>query len=293
MTSIRRAHETDLRQMYEVFYQNEVLDTPRPPLPGDLPSYLHHVLQTGAMYVAEQDGEVLAFTGAITRGTVTFLTDLFVHPAHQSDQLGKTLLRSVLPQDDLAHCTVSSSDLRALALYIGAGMRPLWPYFALRREKSAHEWRWATDMEIIEVDPGDPALIYWDAQISGRQRPLDHRYWVREQQAVPLWFRRQGHIVGYGYIRLNAGTLRHPHTCTLGPIGVRAPEEATDCVLTAVNWALQRADVLHIDVLGPHPCLSALLQRGFRIMYVDTFVSTADPPFFDARCYIASGGDLF
>ncbi len=60
--------------------------------------------------MAEQEGEVLAFTGAITRGTVTFLTDLFVHPAHQSSQLGKTLLRSVLPQDDLAHCTVSSSD---------------------------------------------------------------------------------------------------------------------------------------------------------------------------------------
>ena len=293
MTSIRRARETDLSQMYEVFYQNEVLDTPHPPLPGDLPSYLHHVLQTGAMYVVEQDGEVLAFTGAITRGTVTFLTDLFVHPAHHSSQLGKTLLSSVLPQDDLAHCTVSSSDLRALALYIRAGMRPLWPYFALRREKSAHEWRWATDMEFIEADPGDPALIHWDAQISGRWRPQDHRYWVREQQAVPLWFRRRGHIVGYGYIRLDAGTLWHPHTCTIGPIGVRDPEEAADCVLTAVNWALQRADVLHIDVLGPHPCLAALLQGGFRILYVDTFVSTADPSFFDARCYIASGGDLF
>ena len=100
-------------------------------------------------------------------------------------------------------------------------------------------------------------------------------------------------MVRYGYIRLDAGTLWHPHTCTLGPIGVRAPEEAADCVLTAVNWALQRADVLHIDVLGPHPCLPALLQEGFRIMYVDTFVSTADPPFFEARCYIASGGDLF
>jgi GNAT superfamily N-acetyltransferase len=92
---------------------------------------------------------VLAFTGAITRGTVTFLTDLFVHPAYHSSQLGKTLLSSVLPQDELAHCTVSSSDLRALALYIRAGMRPYWPYFALRREKSAHEWRWATDMDFI------------------------------------------------------------------------------------------------------------------------------------------------
>src|SRR5260370_15467394 len=104
MTSIRQARETDLRQMYEVFYQNEVLDTPHPPLPGDLPSYLHHVLQTGAMYMAEEVGEVLGFTGAITRGTVTFLTDFFLPPAHHSSQLGKTLLTSVVPRSDLTPC---------------------------------------------------------------------------------------------------------------------------------------------------------------------------------------------
>jgi Acetyltransferase (GNAT) family len=257
MTNFRPAQETDLRAVYEVFYQNEVLDSPHPPSPGDIPSYLRHVLQTGTLYVAEQEREVCAFAGAITRGNITFLTDLFVQPVLQSGQLGKTLLHSVLPQDDLIHCTVSSSDPRALALYIRAGMSPQWPYFALRLEKSTHEWRLTGDMEIIEADPGDPALVQWDAQISGRLRPIDHLYWLREQRAVPLWFRRQGRIVA------------------------------------AVSWASQRADVLHIDVPGPHPCLAILLERGFRIAYVDTFVTTAGIPFFDARCYIPSGGDLF
>lgn len=292
MTIFRPAHETDLRAVYEVFYQNEVLDSPHPPSPGDVPSYLRHVLQTGTMYVAEQDEKVLAFAGAITRGNITFLTDLFVWPAHQSGQLGKTLLHSVLPQDDRVHCTMSSSDPRALALYIRAGMRPQWPHFALRLEKPTHEMPLTPGMEIIEADPGDPALVRWDAQVSGRLRPVDHLYWVREQQAVPLWFRRQGQNVGYGYIRLGAGTLWDPQACTLGPIGASTPEDATACVLAAVNWALQQAEVLHIDVPGPHPCLATLLERGFRITYVDTFVSTAGTPFFDARCYIASGGDL-
>ncbi len=151
MTIFRPAHETDLRAVYEVFYQNEVLDSPHPPSPGDIPSYLRHVLQTGTLYVAEQEGEVLAFAGAITRGNITFLTDLFVQPVLQSGQLGKTLLHSVLAQDDLIHCTVSSSDPRALALYIRAGMRPQWPYFALRLEKSTYEWRLTGDMEIVEA----------------------------------------------------------------------------------------------------------------------------------------------
>jgi GNAT superfamily N-acetyltransferase len=288
----RVALEVDLRSMYEVFYQNEVHDSSYPPTPGELPSYLRHILQTGQMYVTEEDGVVIAFAGAITRGTITFLTDLFVHPAHQSGQLGKTLLHSVLPQDALTHCTVSSSDPRALALYIRAGMHPHWPVFALQREKSTHKIPLPSEIEIIEADPHDPAFIHWDAQIGGRLRPVDHLYWVREQQAIPLWFRRQGQSVGYGYIRLGAGTLWHPHACALGPIGVTAPEDATDCVLAAVKKGMQEAEVLHIEVPGPHPCLAPLLESGFRISYVDTFVSTTATPFFDARCYIPSGGDL-
>jgi GNAT superfamily N-acetyltransferase len=292
MTIFRPAHENDLRPMYEVFYQNEMYDSPDSPPPGDAPPYMQHVLQTGTMYVAEQDGQVLAFAGAITRGNITFLTDLFVRPAQQSGQLGKTLLHAVLPQDDRVHCTMSSSDPRALALYIRAGMRPQWPHFALRLEKPAHDMPLTPAIEIIEAGPGDPALVRWDAQISGRLRPVDHMFWVREQRAVPLWFRRQGQIVGYGYIRLGAGTLRYPQASTLGPIGVSAPQDATDCVLASANWALQRAEVLRIEVPGPHPCLATLLETGFRIAYVDTFVSTTDAPFFDAQCYIASGGDL-
>jgi len=293
MAIFRPANETDLRAIYEVFYQSEVLDSPQSPPIGDTPPYLRHVLQTGTLYVAEQDGKVLAFAGAITRGTISFLTDLFVWPTHQSGQLGKTLLHTVLPQDELVHCTVSSSDPRALALYIRVGMRPQWPHFALRLEKPTRTWDVVPDVEVIEADPADPALIAWDAQVSGRLRPEDHLFWVREERAIPLWFRRQGQIVGYGYIRLGAGTLWDPQACMLGPIGANTPEDATACVLAAVNWALREAEVLHIDVPGPHPCLATLLERGFHILYADTFVSTTLTPFFDAQCYIASGGDMF
>jgi GNAT superfamily N-acetyltransferase len=293
MAIIRPANESDLRAIYEVFYQNEVLDNPQPPPAGETPSYLQHVLQTGTLYVAEQDGKILAYAGAITRGMVSFLTDLFVWPSHQSGQLGKTLLHTVLPQDERIHCTSSSSDPRALALYIRAGMGPQWPHFALRLAQTTRTCNVVPDIEVIEADPADPDLIHWDAQISGRLRPEDHLFWVREQRAIPLWFRRQGQTLGYGYIRPGAGTLLDPQACALGPIGANIPEDATACVLAAVNLALQQAEILHIDVPGPHPCLATLLDQGFHILYTDTFVSTARAPFFDAQCYIASGGDLF
>jgi GNAT superfamily N-acetyltransferase len=221
MEFFRPAHEAELRSVYEVFYQNEFLDNPHLPSPGDIPPYFSHVLHTGTLYVAEQDGRIVAFAGVITRGNVSFLTDLFVLPSYQSGQLGKKLLRSVLPEDNRIHCTLSSSDPRALALYIRAGMLPQWPHFALQLDKSTHVWSLAPDMEIIEADSADTA-----------------------------------------------------------------------CVLAAVYWAAQRATVLHIDVPGPHPGLAILLEGGFHIISFDTFVSTAITPFFDARCYIASGGDM-
>ncbi len=292
MTKIRSAHEIDLRSMYHVFYQNEIRDILNPPMMGDTPSYLRHVLQTGTVYVAEQDGEVLAFAGAITRGNVTFLTDLFVRPTLQSNQLGKTLLLAVLPHNTSIRCTESSSDPRALALYIRDGMRPQWPLFTLHLQKPMSVIPSTDDIEIVEADADDSELIRWDAQISGRLRSIDHQYWVQEQHAIPLWFRRQKQIIGYGYVRVGVGTLWYPDACTLGPIGVSNPEDATACVLATVNFASQKADVLIINVPGPHPSLAPLLERGFRITDVDTFVSSATVPFFDARCYIPSGGDL-
>ena len=45
--------------------------------PQAAPAVLRHVFETSTMFVAEQDGEVLAFAGAITRGPGTYLTDLF------------------------------------------------------------------------------------------------------------------------------------------------------------------------------------------------------------------------
>lgn len=289
----RPARETDLRAAWEVFVQNELVDSPQPPPVVDTPSYLRHVLESGSVYVAEEDGRVLAFAGAITRGNIRFLTDLFVWPDYQSGRLGRGLLYAVMPLDDgLVHCTLSSSDPRALALYIRSGMRPQWPCFGLRLEKTAYKGLSSSDIEVVEAEAGDPALVEWDAQVSGRERPADSLFWVREQRAMALWFRRHGQVVGYGYVRLGAGTLWHPDACAVGPIGVRLVEDAEACVLAAVNLALQHTEMLEIEVPGPHPCLATLLEAGSRIAYVDTFVSSAQTPFFDAQRYIPSGGDL-
>lgn len=288
----RTAREADLEPINEIFYQNEVLDSDNPPALKAVSSY-PHILRTGKMVVAEQDGRILGYAGAIIRDRVTFLTDLFVRPELQSGQIGKRLLQLALPQDDLIHCTVSSTDMRALSLYVRAGMQPQWPFFVLRLEKPAQAVFPNSDIEIGEADRDDPELVRWDARVSGRSRQADLQFWVDEERGEPVWFRRGGQVVGYGYIRLDAGSLWYPHTCMIGPLGVERAEDATACVLAAVKRALQQTDVIRIAVPGPHPCLAILLEKGFLITCVDTFVSAAKTPFFDAERYIPSGEDLF
>jgi hypothetical protein len=156
-----------------------------------------------------------------------------VRPAQPSTQLGATLLRRVLPQDESVHCTFSSTDPRALALYIWVGMRPQWPHFNLRLDGPLRIDLPAVHVEIVEA----PTTRSWRGGMPDR-RP------------------------------------------------------AAACVLAAMRWARVRADVLLIDVPGPHPCLALLLDAGFRIVYVETFVSTAGTLFFDARCCVASGSNL-
>jgi len=300
MTLLRPARNDEVRQLYDVWYRAEMFANPNPPSPGEAPIYLAHVLATGTLLVAEEAGAIQGFAGAISRGNIAFLTDLFVDPASQSGGLGRALLDAALPPTGgQTRCTLSSSDPRALALYIRAGMQPQWSSFALRLETATRRLAQLTPpdalnaLDISLADADDPALVAWDGRISGRPRAAEHAFWAREQQAIPLWLRRRDQVIGYAYVRLNVGTLRDPGCCVVGPVGANTPEDATDCALATVQWAAQRAAVLHIDVPGPHACLPLLLERGFRILYADTFVSAASAPFFDARCYIPSGSDLF
>src|SRR6266700_3773722 len=233
----RAARASDLASMYTVYCLNEVSEAEAEGIlafpPQTAPATLRHVFETGTMCVAEQDGTILAFAGAITRGSVTFLTDLFVRPETQSGGLGKTLLSHVLPQDQGVRCTMSSTDPRAQALYIRLGMQPVFTHFNLLWQGHARQEQSPSDLEVVEGQAGDPALLQWDAQVSGRARPVDHAFWMRQQQSVPLWFRRQGVTVGYAYVRLVAETALTPPNWVVGPLGVSEPEDAKACVLAA------------------------------------------------------------
>jgi GNAT superfamily N-acetyltransferase len=260
-----------------------------------VPAYLTHLLDHGRVLVAEQGGRIVGFAGLAPRDGVAFLSDLFVRPDAQSGALGGALLRAILPADGV-RCTCSTSDPRALALYIRAGMCPAWPQYLLHRAAGGRRMPAddpPLDLAVVEGDATDPACAAWEAAIGGRQRPADLAFWTMAQGGRLLWFRRAGATVGYAVIRLRAGTVTHPAAITIGPLGVRDRADALPCVLAAVAWAGKQGDEFCLTLPGPHPALAPLLERGLRIVDSYTFVASDGGAFADPQRYLSSGPDLF
>jgi GNAT superfamily N-acetyltransferase len=297
-TNIREGKATDLTTVMDIWYRNEMADwgsdpATVPPPPPVLPEY-QHLVKFGKLWVAERDGRVLGFSGVAVRDRVAFLTDLFVDPDYHSAGLGGQLLRSALgPHAGLIRCTIGSGDERALALYTRYGLQPQWPIFLLRSQGLASGRINAGAAVAREAPAGDPELLAWDAEVSGRMREVDHTFWVADEGGVPLWIERDGLQIGYAYVRLAAGVIGAPDTARVGPIGSRMAEDICDCALAAVRWAAAQAPVLRMDVLGPNAALAPLLEVGFQIRFVETVMLEAPEPFFDMQRYICSGGSLF
>lgn len=287
---IRPALPDDLAAAFAIFHEYEYHDNPTPP-PLVVPDFLVHVARTGRVLVAADGARIVGYAGAITRGEVTFLTDLFVRPAAQSGAIGRALLAAILPATGV-RSTCSTADPRALSLYMRAGMRLWWPQLALYGAARSPDRLVAQGVEVGVTRADDPALIAWEAEIGGRPRPEDFAYWAA-YGAAALWFRRDGATLGYAIARAHGGTVQHPDAGTIGPLGVLRAEDATACTLAALGWLRARTDSLCLMVPGPHPALAALLDAGLRIEDAYNFATSGEAPFYDPRRYISSGPDLF
>jgi len=291
---IRRAKRTDFEQAYDLWYNIEVDSDPNPPPRNGIPSVYEHEFETGEMYVGEMHDQVMGFGAVIRRGSVSFVSELFVRRDQQSSGLGKALLSHIMTKDVPICCTLSSRDPRALALYIRAGMHPLWSHYSLKCNSADLKDLPRDHIETCEQQGLNVELVRWDAEICGRRRPIDHEYWLRKTQAVPLWFHRKKRSVGYGYVQMrNNDFVYYPEAATIGPIGASTPEEAVFCVCEAIRWAKSRSSMMRIGVPAAHPSLPVLLNCGFQITYVESFLSISTRMFANMQCYIPSDSTLF
>lgn len=293
MIEIRDAKASDLPSVYRVFLEDELKNEAVLPSISQVPMFLTHELRSGHMVVCEEEGEIAGFATTITRGEVVYLAELFMRSDRQSGGVGKLLLQRVLQGATNGVCTLGSTDPRAMALYIRAGMRPLWPNLWLRRELTTGTTPVLENLGVVveQAIVNDPELIEWDREASKRFRPMDHRYWI-ETNAIPFWFVRNHERIGYGYLQTrNESAIWSQDAVTIGPLGAKSPEDAATCLIAAVDEASQRSHIVRVAVPGPHLGLKPLLDAGFRITYVETFMESRNF-MIDPRLYIGSG-DFF
>jgi GNAT superfamily N-acetyltransferase len=227
------------------------------------PDYLDHELATGTLVVSEDDGGITGFGAALERGGVHHLGDLFLRPGLEGRGAGAAMLAKLLP-DCGRRTTFSSSDRRALALYARRGLVPVAPLLHLRGASAPPEW---DDGSLEPTDAAHAAGL--DAELRGYARCVDHEFLAGLSSVEPLAGER-----AFAYLRTVAGTTY------VGPCGDLDATAST--ALAAVARAARRSPGVGLAMPGPHPGLRPLLDAGFRIVDVDT-IMTSPPDLLDWR----------
>ncbi|MDE3228921.1 MAG: hypothetical protein KGO05_03480 [Chloroflexota bacterium] len=297
--TVRPGRASDLPAIHAIWYADEVAADPNPPASGPILSSFSYEMEHGDLRVAEDEaGRTLGFGATVGwgagRDALTYLTDLFIADDAQSQGVGQALLRELPLGADVPRCVHASVDARATALYIRWGMEPRWPNYWLAADSQwgAHGLAAlpGADLEVVEAAPDDPDLAAWDLRHFGYPRARDLAWLVESRDALPLWFRRAGRTLGYGYVQRRCDeSLWNPLAWTVGPVGAETPENARACVCATVRWAAARGGSARLAVPGPHPALAPLIAAGCRIVYVETFLASAGARHFDPTRYLPGG----
>jgi GNAT superfamily N-acetyltransferase len=282
--NVRGARAADVSAMAGILAANgEPMDWPD--LPGLGWPYLEHLVTRARTSVALDDDSIVGFGGSVPVGheDVRFVTDLFVDPGRQSRGAGQALLSAIL-EGAADRMTFSSTDERALGLYVRTGMRPWWPLLYLEIPAGALGESDAG----VETGPADvEEAARWSMAWTGVDRTIDFGHYASLPEAAGFVVRDGGGIAGVGWARRER---KRSDGRWLDHASI-APDADPIRIAPAVLRAAAAGERLVTAVPGPHPVLAALLERGARIAGRDQFCAT-DPALLDPVRILPNPGFL-
>jgi GNAT superfamily N-acetyltransferase len=160
-----------------------------------------HLSETCDQYwlAEKEDGAIIGYARSTLRGGHRELTEFFVLPGEQSAGVGRELIARAFPNDTPHRSIIATTDFRALARYLKAGVYPFVTELFLERKPEAVEVE--SDLRFEKADGTDAALrtaAGIDSVILGHHRDPDHRFLMGDRT---LYFYKRGEdVVGYGYI---------------------------------------------------------------------------------------------
>ena len=282
--NVRPARADDIPALAAILAANgEPMDWPD--LPGLGWPYLDHLLGRARVHVAEIEGQVAGFAGSVSvvREDVRFVTDLFVDPARHERGMGRAVLAAALDGSS-ERMTFSSSDQRALGLYIRAGMRPWWPLLYLEIAAGALG---DPDLGLEATPAGVEETVRWSQAWTGVDRSRDFEHYASLPEAAGFVVFDAGAVAAVGWARRER---RRSDGRWLDHALVAPDADPTRAAL-AVLHAAACGQRLTVAVPGPHPVLAPVLELGARIAGRDQFCAT-DPGLVDPVRLLPNPGFL-
>lgn len=245
------------------------------------------------------DERVVAFTSAIVREWLWYLSMLFVLPELQGAGVGRQLLARVLPADgETARSTATdSAQPISNALYASYGIAPRMPLLNLvglpvRPAVFAPLPSGIAPVPFEEIAAGPPggpghgdlvrAIDGLDREIVGVAHPQDHRYLRTENRRGWLYHGPDGTPVGYGYASESG---------RLGPVAVRDPDLLAP-VLGHLTSSVSPRGAFAMWIGGAADrALVPMLQAGFRLEDFPVLLCW-DRPYADFSRYLPNSPGL-
>jgi GNAT superfamily N-acetyltransferase len=164
------------------------------------PLWVHLANTCDQYWLAEnENGEVIGYARSIIRGDHRELTDFFVEPENQSAGVGRELIARAFPSDTPHRSIIATTDFRALARYLKAGVYPFATELFFERKPEPVMFDSDLDFEIANRE--DVALqttAEIDSEILGHRRDVDHFYLMQDRTLY--LYKRDDQVVGFGYI---------------------------------------------------------------------------------------------
>ncbi len=237
-------------------------------------------------WVAEDAGEVVAFSMSWIRGSFWFLSQLFVLPGYQGQGIGRFLLEKALAYHG-SHEIMNRALITfaynptSISLYARFGLYPREPMYVLAADAanvSAHPKDGVS--EGCEKVSGRAVLAELrgiDQEALGLARDRDHSYLSNVAEVACYLFRKDGIPHGYAYIWKNG---------RIGPLAVRSTTWLPDVLSTSFRLALMgNPEQVSILVTGSNePAMALALRQGLRI--TTPFLWMSSRPLENLACYL-------
>ncbi len=271
-----------------------------PPIPADNPAIIRlhrHALTTDPELFrvatrVDDPGEerVVAFAAALQRGSVWFLSMLFVDPNEQSRGLGRALLREVLPlrREGLTLATVAdSAQPISNGLYAAHGIVPRMPMLNAvgRPSDLASLPAFPGGISVARISAETPSerdrllateIDELDHEVVGFAHQQDHDFVRREGRILFTYRDSSGRLVGYGYTS---------EVGRISPIAVR-DERLLAPVLGHLLTAIEPRGASAVWLPGAAgEAVTAVLAAGLRLEQFPVLVAWSRP-FADFSRYV-------